>query len=181
MAIMRGRASIGLAAAALLAAVPAAAQIELGDRVRVHAAGQRSIIGTLQSLDETALVLKPDGSGDLVTVNRSRMRGVDVSQRRSRKGRGALIGLVGGVAAGAAVGSLIASDCSEVEFLCLYPREARHAYIAVSAIGFGLLGGVLGAVVAPGERWDRVPVDRVRVRVLTGPARAVGLGVSITF
>lgn len=181
MAIVRGRVSIGLAAAALLSAVPAAAQISPGDRVRVHAAGQRSIVGTLQSLDETALVLKPAGGGDLVTVNRAGVRGIDLSQRRSRKGRGALIGLVAGAGAGAAVGSLMVSDCSELEFLCLYPREARDSYIAVSAIGFGLLGGVLGAVVAPGEKWDPVPGDRVRVTVLTGRPRAVGLGVSITF
>jgi hypothetical protein len=181
MAIMGGRASIGLAAAALLAAVPATAQFEPGDRVRVHAAGQRSIIGTLRSLDETALVLKPDGSDELVTVNRSRMRGVDVSQRRSRKARGGLIGFLGGAAAGMAVGHGIAGSCSERDFLCLYPREARGTYMAVSAVAFGLIGGVIGAAVAPGEKWGRVPVDRIRVGVLTGPARGVGLGVSVGF
>jgi hypothetical protein len=155
MAIMGGRASIGLAAAALLAAVPATAQIEPGDRVRVHAAGQRSIIGTLRSLDETA--------------------------RRSRKARGGLIGFLGGAAAGMAVGHGIAGSCSERDFLCLYPREARGTYMAVSAVAFGLIGGVIGAAVAPGEKWGRVPVDRIRVGVLTGPARGVGLGVSVGF
>jgi hypothetical protein len=181
MPIVRGRPSIGLATAVLLAAVPAAAQIVPGNRVRVHAAGQRSLVGTLQSLDETALILNPHGSSDAVTIDRSRVQRVDISQRRGRKGRGGLIGFIGGAALGAALGAGIAADCSEEDFLCLYPREQRGAYMAGSAVALGVVGAVIGAAVSPGEKWGRVPLDRVRVGVLPCPARGVGVVVSFGF
>lgn len=184
MAIASGRVLTGLAAAALLAAAPAAAQIEPGERVRVHVAGQRSIVGTLRSLDEATLVVKAEGSNDVVTVSRSRLRGVDLSERRSRKKVGGLIGFVGGAAAGVATG--IAADATEETVYCIFlPPEECGNYRAGRVIAFGVLGGALGAtlgaVVAPGERWGPVPADRVRVSVLTGRARAVGLSVSFRF
>lgn len=162
-------------------AASAVAQVEPGTRVRVTENGQKRVVGRLVSIDETTLSVRPDGNAEPVAVSRSTLTRIDVSQRLGRKRRGATIGLLVGALAGAVALASATEDCSRNDFVCLFPREQQTTNTVLGAVVFGALGAGLGALVAPGEKWESIPSQRVRLSLAPTPGRGVAAQVTIRF
>lgn len=181
---MRSQAS--LFAAALLLALPsdpgaaqaAAAPPAPGARIRVHT--RYIYIGTLLSLDTSALVLRRDALRDTLRLPLATIGRLDVSTgKKSGAGRGAKLGLIVGAGVGAAVGLAAAEDCSSQDFVCFGPEVIPAMAIVVGAMGAGL-GALIGAA-SPIDRWEQVRVRPVGVGVAPLPRGHVGIGASIAF
>jgi hypothetical protein len=149
-----------------------------GQPVRVAKPGV-TIEGILQTIDTNTLTLQREGDAAIV-VSRAAIRSVDVRKRESKKGIGAGIGLLAGGAIGYAIGAATSGPgCQggETGFaaLCSLDEIGKPA----GAILGVLSGAVLGAIVAPGSRWEKnVPLDHVRLSL--GPTRGRGLGWSVS-
>ncbi len=95
--------------------------------------------------------------------------GLEYQSRRSRKGRGALIGLGIGAVAGVAIGFIAGDDrCGEGLFGCLFTFTAEQKAGMLGA-GLGGVGALVGAFSAPGAQWTAA-----------GPAAAPRLGLLLT-
>ena len=120
-----------------------------GTRVRVRAplVLTKGTVSTLVAVDPSSLTLERAGGKERVVLLRSAIRSLEVSERRSYKRRGALIGA--GIGLLAAL--LIVNDCSGD---CVISRGTAIGYTAIVFVP-GAAG--LGALVSPGERWVRIP------------------------
>jgi hypothetical protein len=109
-----------------------------------------------------------------VKVPRRTIEAVDVSRGQTSRGIGALAGLAAGAGLGAFIGA-ITYDCQH----CFGgPSSAGGAALLFGA-GLGTVGAVVGVLAGGGERWERLPADRIRVSL--SPHRGRGLGVSVAF
>ena len=100
----------------------------------------------------------------------------------SRVRKRAGIGLLVGAATGAVIGLASGDDPPCSGWFCWGFTAEEKA--ALGAIGLGGLGAVIGLIAgaaSSGERWEEVPLDRLRVSV--GPQRdgRLGFGLSVTF
>ncbi len=96
--------------------------------------------------------------------------------RKSRFLQGLGYGLLVGAATGAVIGAASGDDDPSTWFAMSAGEKA-----AVGAISLGLLGGIVGGVIglsSPGERWEEVPLDRLRVG--PSPVTADGVAVSVS-
>jgi hypothetical protein len=157
-----------------------------GLRVRLTApsvSGKR-LVGTVVGLDEATLTLQRQGGKETLKIPRGAITTIETSWRRSRKGKGAVIGALVGLGTGVALGLAIGEDCGDtipefqaiISSLCLSKGEAAGvlALVAVAA------GALLGLAVAPGEKWHPSSLDRLSVRIT--PARSgAGLTVALRF
>ena len=148
-----------------------------GQPVRVARPGV-TLKGTLQAVDQNTLTLQQDGGAPIV-VPRASIRSVDLRQRESKRGLGVLVGVLAGGAIGYAVGAATSGPgCHGGEtglaHLCTLDEIDKPAGAVL-----GVLGGViLGALVAPGDKWDNnVSLDHVRLSF--GPTRGRGAGFSL--
>ncbi len=169
---------------AILAFVPlvsATAQdslpVRAGDRVRVTAPdlGIRKQAGRFAALRADTLVVAVADS--TMTLPVASMTRLEVSRgQKSRAGQGAGIGLLGG----GLLGFLISRNCTEgTGFI-----DTRRACIQISTVGGAVVGTLLGLAVGAvimTDRWQEVPLDRVRVSF--GPQRdgRLGVGASVRF
>jgi hypothetical protein len=162
-----------------------------GRRVRLTApsvAGKR-LVGNLVSLDDATVTLQRDGAKDTMQVPRLAITKIEVSRQRSRKGKGAAIGMLVGVGAAVAIGLAAGEDCGSLpepapgiigfsellaRNLCVGKGEAA----ALSAILTVPLGTLFGVVGAPGEKWEASSPSRLRVAV--APARGGGVRAALT-
>lgn len=155
-----------------------------GTRVRVASSGPRSVrlVGTLTAVDQESLTVMPeDGRGPSVVARQDILR-LERSVRPSRKKRGAWIGL--GVGLTAAFGNAaMQGGCNDG---CDSSNVLAAALVALSA-------AAVGAIVAPGERWSDVALERERsqaraklearpqVRLVPRVGRRVGLSIVASF
>jgi hypothetical protein len=180
---------VGLIAAVVGVSVTQADEpgpVATGLRVRLTApsvSGKR-LVGTVVGLDEATLTLQRQGGKETLQVPRGAITTIETSWRRSRKGKGAVIGALFGLGTGVALGFAIGENCGNtipelqviISSLCLSKGEAAGvlALVAVPA------GALLGLAVAPGEKWHPSSLDRLSVRIT--PARGgAGLTVSLRF
>ena len=168
---------IALAAATVLAPIPAAAQeIAAGTRVRITLTPQREVEGhtppqvlrgTLVAMDAASMTLQVHPGAGPVRVQRDAVRRIDVSRGVPSRAANAAMGAVGG-----------AIVCA-IEFWALNDEEfdsdsqAAWTGAAVGA-GFGLVTGAL----FPHERWRRVRLPDARVSV--APATEGGAAIAIS-
>jgi hypothetical protein len=160
-------------------------------RVRISAPHRQTLVGTVIAWERQSLVVNVTGPDNLAgtrmelpleTVTR-----LDVSQgRRSKAGRGAVIGGGVGLATGALAGAILAQGLSQ------YPdyQDPGFAVQVVGAFsGIGLaaglgVGAVIGAI-SKGESWQALSLDRMRVSVLpdsrSGAPTGVAVGFQVTF
>lgn len=148
------------------------AEVRPGVRVRVTspALGHRALVGSVIAFDEEALTLAIQGSREPTMILREEIRTIAVSQGRESRAKGALLGLLAGAAVGAVVGAASGDDSN---WCCSSGEMAK---------GLGLVGAAAGALIGvtitPGERWETLPADRLRVSL--APVKGRGIGVRVT-
>jgi hypothetical protein len=153
--------------------VTAATNQEVGDRTR-----EKRIQGKLLALDEATMTIETEGQPrPPIVVPRPEIKKLEVSTRKSRKGRAALIGAGMGALIGGALGYSLADDCSREELFCIFPKEDRSKDALGGALLVGALGAGLGALIGPGERWQERPVAQLRLTV--APTRGRGAAISL--
>jgi hypothetical protein len=129
-------------------------RITLLERVPADARPAGSSIGRLLALDADSLVLEPqNAAGTRLALHRPAIATLEVSQnRRSRAGRGALLGLIGGAVGGTVLGLGILGT----------QREAQGfepiVFGLVGAFGGLGLGALVGSTVHV-EDWQSVPAE----------------------
>jgi hypothetical protein len=160
----------------------------LGTRVRLtvpSVAGKR-LIGIVRDVDDAMLTLQRDGDKGTLQVPRSAITKVEVSRRRSRKGKGAVIGMLVGLGAAVGVGLAEGQDCGSPPeddsfgysfvFHSLCFSKAETAFITgVLTVPVGTL---LGLVAAPREKWEVSSASRLKVAV--APVRGGGVRAAVT-
>jgi hypothetical protein len=138
----------------------------------------RRITGRLVSADDGSLTLVPEGAAEPVRLDRASVARVEFSDgRRSRVGRGALIGAFAGAAVGALAGMIT------------YNRYPNGCFEGSSASGcavygavlFGVPGAAIGALssIGPRETWREAPLASPASSRPTTP-RPGGLAFALT-
>jgi hypothetical protein len=140
-------------------------------------------VGNLIRLDDDVLVLGSDDGSRTEEVPRRAITQVEISRHRSRKATGVGLGLLAGVVAAVVIGATTGEDCS---------RPAREGYFVDICFDKGTTGilaafltvpaGVaVGAIAAPGEKWDVVPASPIRLVVAPTPGGGVRGAVTVTW
>lgn len=147
-----------------------------GPRVRVTSpvAPSGRIEGTLVGLDEEALTVRESKESSDVRLRRESITGVEISRRRSNRGKAVAIGALvgGGVALG--IGLATGKDCQPGDFLC-FDKGATSVLSGLLTVPAGAL---LGLAFSHGEKWETTTVDRLSVAI--GPVRG-GAAISLSF
>ena len=154
--------------------------IDPGDRVRVTAPSLDldKDVGTVAALVADTFVVELEDQADALDVPLSEVTRLEVHQgHKSRAGTGALIGAGAGAATGVTVALV---DCAGDE--ChLDGSDVTGAVVLVLGAGGALAGAGLGALIGAAiktDRWELVPLDRIRVG--RSPAAPDGVAVSVT-
>jgi hypothetical protein len=172
--------------ASLAANGQSASETLVGQRLRLttrEGAGRASrIVGTLVSTDEAGLTLAASGAQDgRLKVPHDAIARAELSLRKSRKGRWAVIGGATGALVGGVVGYLSVAECSRGEFLCIFPKEDRGKHTVGGALILGAGGAALGALFGPGEKWQDARPERLRVSFAPLPHRGARVAVTLGF
>jgi hypothetical protein len=175
-----------LTLAATVMALPAAAQLESGTKIRLKTKGNPTIYGTVASIQDGRLELsgaswRIANAGPPTSFSIDEIRDFEVSGGRDSRGKRALVGAAIGAASLALAFGLYEAnrdtDCPSWEYC--WGRTTGLAAIGGAIIG-APLGAALGALTA-GERWEDVPLDKVRVWLAPVPGRGVGVALNLRF
>jgi hypothetical protein len=166
---MRSRIVLILALLALAvpgAACGQAAEVQPGRRLRVwteNAPEQRPrferTTGTLSSLTDETLFLNVGDQGQVWQISRPSIARMDVAHARPRSAaafRSAGIGLLAGLATGAAMGFALGSDTDG------FPALTAGQKAMMLGVGLAVPSAIVGAVIGasrPGESWERIPLQ----------------------
>ena len=152
-----------------------------GSRVQVHLIEPkpRLVRGTLVSAEADSIRLLKDGRRETLAFSTAGVSQVDTTAgRRTRTGKGALLGAGIGAAAGLALG--VAATIEGCSGFCTDPAPGEIA--AVSLI-VGGIGAAIGALVGSATHTDRwVPASKPRMAIEVAPTigkRRIGLMLSI--
>lgn len=154
--------------------------VKAGSRVRAYvgngpgdesASGSKTITGRLLGISETTITIHEAEKHTPLVLPRQMVTKLELSLRRGRRGNGALIGFGAGVAAAVAVG--LASGSDENCSLCFSAADISVMY----SLLLGPAGAAIGAAVAPGERWQTITPDRIRL----GPGGAPNARAAFAF
>jgi hypothetical protein len=150
------------------------------DHVRITAPGfaEEPVVGTLVAIDDDAIEVQGSGAETIVVPTQTVTR-FEIRRRAGRKLMGLGIGLLGGAAIGALVGHATKGECNPDDLFCGLEDLQAPAYGMVG----GLIGAAVGALVAPGEKWEKVDHKNVRITVspLIGRQRTIGVLVALRF
>ncbi len=150
--------------------------VKVGDRVRVTAPDVRRREGTVQLLTTDSLVMRPVYGARLVAIPLASVTRLEVSRgQKSRVGRGAGIGLLGG----GLLGYVISLGGCESGFIL-----TREECIGVSTVGGAVVGTLLGlgvGAVTKTDRWEEVPLERLRVSLVPQRDGRIAVGFSVRF
>lgn len=143
-----------------------------GSRIRVTAPGVlgKRVVGQFVAVDADTLRVQPQGTTEAVEVPRAAITRLELSSRPSRRGKGAGLGFLVGLGAAVAIGASADDDC----WLC-FSKPTTGLLAGVLTVPLGTL---LGVALAPGERWETYPPERVRVAI--GPARSGGVRAAVS-
>jgi len=157
-------------ALALGGALPedAGAQVILpppGTRVRVTLDTSEQVTGKLAGAHRDTLLVRPELQETDRAMALGSLTRLEVSRGiRPQTGKGALIGLVSGAAAGAASGMVVCSGGN-----CVNSGEDLTTLVpVVLGIGGGVVGAGVGALIGSrfrGEHWRTFPLPRAQVSV----------------
>ncbi len=152
-------------------------------RVRVTAPGfaHKPIVGTLLAIDDETITIRRPGADD-VAVPAQAVTRFEVRRPASGRRKGAGIGGLTGLAAGAVLGFAAGEDCGAPNAPSLVCFDRGTTALAAGLTG-GLIGAAIGAIVAPRERWHAVAPESVRVGIspVLGRHRRIGMLVTVSF
>jgi len=152
--------------------------IETGSRIRVTAPalGVDKLVGTSVEVDATRIRVQADDQAAAMTISLTEVTRLEVSQGRKSN---ALAGLGIGFLGGAAIGGLVAMQFDEEG-----GDSSQGQYFLFGAVvggaAFGAIGAGIGALVKT-ERWEEVPLDRLRVSIVPLRDGRLALGLSVAF
>ncbi len=171
-----------LALLALLVPVSLLAQeeavVEPGAKVRVMAPSFSSqwLVGTLVEMRADSWVLEVEGRDSLLALPLSSVSSLEVSRgQKTRALKGAVIGLVSGAGGGVLIG-LLSDDGPGT-----YPAKDRAL---IAGVVFSVVGGLTGLGIGYGikvDRWETVPLDRLRVSIVPQRDGRFAVGFSVRF
>ena len=156
--------------------------LEPGMRIRVRAPTIEpdKFVATVTGVHGDTLELYAEvGRGDversMLEVPLSAVTRLGVSQgKHPNLGKGALTGGLVGAAIGLAVG--ISATGEEAGIYELGASEVLQLTAGLGAIGAGV--GMIFAVLLPGERWEEIPLDKIRIE--PSPVATDGVSVSLS-
>ena len=174
--MLRVAAAFSLALLGLTAAADDSthAPLATGTRVRVSAPdiSATPVVGTVRALDATTLTVDVRGRSEPLAVPRDRIHQLEVSSGRRSRWTGTLVGGLLGAAVGAIVGDSSASK---------HAYDIRSADQAGGAVLGLLVGGGIGALIPPGERWQQLSSSRYRVSFAPCLDRTPGVAFVLSF
>ena len=156
--------------------------VEAGSRIRVTAptVGADKLAGECVEVDATRLRVQAEEQASPMTISLTDVTRLEVSQgRKSNALKGLLIGSIVGVPAGAVLVLLWTTrgsdnPCSD------YPAACAAGGAAVVGVTGALVGLGIGAL-SKSERWEEVPLDRLRVSIVPLRDGGFALGLSVEF
>ena len=138
--------------------------VDAGSRVRIAAPvfGRNKRVATVVSVTGDSLVLRQGASTTYQSIAKSDITGLEVSRGTyTRKGKGALWGLLIGAGAGAALGYVTYQEPKPCQdFSCswdIFGPSSKGNSAAWGAAAGGLLGAAVGALVGLSARDSWVP------------------------
>jgi hypothetical protein len=159
--------------------------LKVGARVRAYVikgspgkspTATKRLTGTLLGLSDATITIGGDEQSTPLVLDRQNVTKLDLSLRRSRRGRGALIGLGAGVAAAFLVGLASGSD-ENCTLVCFSAAELG----GMLSVLLGPAGAAIGAGLAPGERWQPVAPDRIRLGPGGAPRPRAAIAFTVRF
>ncbi len=143
-----------------------------GDKVRVTTDKER-VVGYLTAIEGDQLTLDASLVLPLASVTR-----LEVSRgQKSMAGRGALIGAGAGAVAGVVTGLAVCAASS-----CGFEADLTGVVALVLGAGGALVGAGIGALIGSfikTDRWETVPLDRIRVSLTTIAPGSLGATVRV--
>lgn len=154
-----------------------------GARVRVRApsVSRDRLVGTVLEMGADTCVLEVENWADPLALPLASLETLEVSRgTKSNAGTGALIGGLAGGVLGLALGVVVAAEAADEGAPQMWGLvEEPYDALAVAAIGVGA-GAYVGLGIGAGkrsDRWEEVPLDRLRVSLV--PQRRPALVFSV--
>ena len=141
-------------------------------------------VGTFWAWEADSLIM--ESNGNALALPLDSVTKLEVSQgQKSYTEVGAIIGLLVGGVAGAAIASASVEECVPEGWFSCFGSDMGSGFVSlvgalVGGAGGALFGGLIGSAIKT-DRWQEVPLDRVRVSL--GPQRdgRFGFGASVRF
>ena len=152
----------------------------VGVRVRVTTTSER-LVGKWIAGDGNKLRIevKP---GKEVAIRLSEVTTLEESRRKGRRGAGAMLGFAVGAAAGAVHAARSrAPVCGHNGDVTFCAASNNDTVETGGVLLLGGLGALLGAAIAPGEKWVPIADPHVRVGVVPVRGRGISVGVAVAF
>jgi hypothetical protein len=167
--------------------------LKSGDRVRVYWLGRPrdmwdwhapDVIGTVISLTSDSLtVLTWDRSN--VELPLDSVGGIEVNRgEKSNVGKGMAYGAISGITAGIIVGVAAGQAKGGCSIGAFGDTDCRPLYAAAGVLLGGVTGTIVGGIVGAlnkTERWEQVPLERLRLEPVAMFDGRFGLAVLVSF
>ena len=121
------------------------------------------ITGTLLGLTETSLTLERSTTEPPIIIPLQNLASLELNTRQGRRKKGALIGLCAGVATG--VLTVLVLDATHEKDPDNWEILGTKEMAVISGFYLGSVGALVGALVAPGARWQPIPSDQIQLGV----------------
>lgn len=133
------------------------------------------IVGTVVTLNADTIVLRHESQTSALAVPLAAVTKLEVSGGRIPRGKNGLKGAGLGLFAGITIGGILGAANTGTD-------ATSKVYVMAGAAFFGttglVTGGIIGAV-SGNERWEQVPLKRLRLGL--APGGEAGLGLSTVF
>ncbi len=153
--------------------------VAVGERVRVSTESGATHVGLVTALSSGALELQGEAGSQPFSVPMASMTRLEVRRQHSK----AVIGLLVGAGAGA-LAALAYCGAQEGNCVIVHFNGGRNDFSNELPFSLGVVGGVAGALVGRNmktDRWEGVPLDRLRVSLAPQRDGRIALGFSVRF
>lgn len=167
--------------------------LEAGERVRVWAS-DFDLEGQLGFVHTDSVLVNRGGRSDRLAISLSSVTKLERRELKSSATGGALVGFLVGLVAGSVTGTFVGLTGHECESDVATSRCTNDSNSVSDAIGLtggawgsvvgGVLGTAFGALIGASiktDRWEEVPLDRLRVSFAPQRDARFALGFSVSF